>query len=205
VADVPALRTVLARAFEDDPMFVWIFPNARTRRDALAVFFGLLVEYYAGAGEIDVVPAPAAGGQARDPGAVALWRVVDPAVGSSPAETLPTIGGYLAAVLGPERADSVGSGLATTREHVPPARYSYLNVLGVAPELQRRGLGTAVIGPGIARAAAAGLPAHLDTTNQENVAWYEGFGFEVTAAYRMGDTGPRAWAMTRPPATWPAR
>lgn len=42
--DVPAVRSLLARAFVHDPMFVWMFPQEETRLDASAGFFGLLTE-----------------------------------------------------------------------------------------------------------------------------------------------------------------
>ena len=62
-----AVRTVLARAFVDDPLMAWFFPDAETRPHACAALFGLFAETYLRSGRVDV-----AGGEA--PVAVAMWR-----------------------------------------------------------------------------------------------------------------------------------
>jgi hypothetical protein len=42
-ADVKPLAAVLGRAFEDDPPFVWMLPDARTRQARTGRFFGTVV------------------------------------------------------------------------------------------------------------------------------------------------------------------
>jgi hypothetical protein len=42
-ADVRPLATVMGRAFEDDPPFVWMLPDARTRQAGAGRFFGTVV------------------------------------------------------------------------------------------------------------------------------------------------------------------
>lgn len=42
-ADVRPLAAVLGRAFEDDPPFAWMLPDARTRRERAARFFGTVM------------------------------------------------------------------------------------------------------------------------------------------------------------------
>ena len=42
-ADIRPLAAVLSRAFEDDPPFVWMLPDARTRQARAGRFFGTVV------------------------------------------------------------------------------------------------------------------------------------------------------------------
>ncbi|PRZ04396.1 acetyltransferase (GNAT) family protein [Isoptericola sp. CG 20/1183] len=193
MTEVPAVRTLLARAFAEDPMFSWVFPEASGRTEALAVFMGLLVEAYEAAGQVDVVAA-----DDGSPAAVALWRVVESVEPPPAAVTLPTVGGYLSAVVGPDHAAAVGAGLAETREHRPEGTHAYLNALGAAPERRGQGYGAAAVRRVTDHADAARIPTHLDTVSPDNVEWYARRGFDVVARYRLGD-GPPAWAMTRPP------
>jgi hypothetical protein len=52
---VAEIRILLARAFTDDPLLCWIFPNAQHRPEAAAAWLGLSVERYVAGGEVDVV------------------------------------------------------------------------------------------------------------------------------------------------------
>src|SRR5438132_1177930 len=42
-ADVPPLAAALARAFDDDPVMMWIFPHGASRRERMASLFALLL------------------------------------------------------------------------------------------------------------------------------------------------------------------
>lgn len=75
----------------------------------------------------------------------------------------------------------------------------FLNTVGVAPEAQGQGLGSAVLVPGIQAAAHAGYPAFLETSSERNVKFYERLGFEVTAEILLPDNGPRTWCMRKDP------
>ena len=61
----------------------------------------------------------------------------------------------------------------------------YLEIVGVAPESQRRGLGTRLVRHGMALAALDALPVYLNTTSMANVALYSSLGFRVTAEKRV--------------------
>ena len=61
----------------------------------------------------------------------------------------------------------------------------YLEIVGVAPESQRRGLGTRLVRHGMALAALDALPVYLNTTSQANVALYSSLGFRVVAEERV--------------------
>lgn len=108
------------------------------------------------------------------------------------------IGPRLAELSG-DRAQAAAEAEAVMRPHRPTAPVWFLGSVGVDPGHQRRGLGTAVIRPGLLAADEAGVPAFLETSDEHNVRFYERLGFEVTAACSLPGGGPRTWAMTRRP------
>lgn len=196
--DLRQVRTLLARAFVHDPLMLWVFPEAEHRLEACAAWLALFVELDAACGHVDLLPpdvtGPAAptdllGGRAAPgPRAVAVWRLP----GAPPAPALPSIGGLLAALVGTPHAREVGEGLAELRALVPAAPHAYLHLMAVDPALQGRGLGRAVLQPGLDRAERAGLPVHLETTSPNAVGFYRHLGLRPTGEARLG-TGPRVW------------
>jgi ribosomal protein S18 acetylase RimI-like enzyme len=180
-----AIRTVLARAFADDPLMAWFFPDAETRPHACAALFGLFAENYLRSGRVDVVGEPA-------PLAVAMWRWPG---GNDPDETLPTVPGLMTALMGLDRAARIGSAMSVISDVRPPEPYAYLHVLGVDPAARGRGLGGEVMERGLTAARAAGLVACLETMNPANVPFYLRHGFEVRAEIQLSSGGPTVWAM----------
>lgn len=84
-------------------------------------------------------------------------------------------------------------------EHRPREPVWFLGTVGVDPAHQGKGLGGAVIRPGLEAAERAGVPAYLDTSDECNVRLYQRLGFEITAEIDIPDGGPRTWGMTRRP------
>lgn len=89
--------------------------------------------------------------------------------------------------------------LASTHLREP---HWYLATLGVAPESQGRGIGTALLARWLARVDAEGSPAWLETDREINVGFYRRAGFEV--ALRTEVLSTPVWCMARPPTRRPA-
>jgi ribosomal protein S18 acetylase RimI-like enzyme len=190
VAELSAVeaRTLLARAFVDDPLMVWFFPDREVRPHACAALFGLFAEHYLTNGRVDVVGRP-------EPVAVAMWRWPredDPAPGP---ERLPSIGGLMTALMGPARAAEIGSAMAVMAELRPTEPHAYLHLLAVHPDARHHGLGGEVLDRGLAAARAAGLVACLDTMNPANVPFYEAHGMSVRHETPLDSGGPTVWSM----------
>ncbi len=188
-AGLDAVRAVVARAFEDDPLMRWVFPDDDRRLESTAAWLGLFVEAYARSGRLDSVDA---GGATA---AAALWRI--PADTDLALPTLPTLPGLLTALVGPTRAAGLRGGFRVLAGLRPNGPHAYLHFLAVDPPHQRTGLGRRVIAPGLAAAAELGLGTHLETNEEANLGFYRSLGFKVTAERRLAPDGPPVWAMWR--------
>ncbi|CAA9271559.1 MAG: hypothetical protein AVDCRST_MAG52-3272 [uncultured Blastococcus sp.] len=191
MAEISAVeaRTLLGRAFADDPLMVWFFPDGEIRPHACAAMFGLFAEHYLVAGRVDVV-------RRGGPVAVAMWQWPGQEEDGGPdPEQLPTIGGLMTALMGAGRAAQIGGAMAVLGELRPPEPHAYLHLLGVDPGCRGEGLGGNVLDRGIAAARSDGLVACLDTMNPANVPFYEAHGLSVRHEVPLLEGGPTVWSM----------
>ncbi|KWT58278.1 puromycin N-acetyltransferase [Streptomyces albus subsp. albus] len=132
---------------------------------------------------------------ADDGDAVAVWTTPETAAAGN---VFAEVGPLFAEIAG-DRAEISAQAEATMGPHRPTEPVWFLGSVGVDPDRQGRGLGGAVIRPGLEAADAAGVPAFLETSDERNVRFYERLGFQVTADYVLPGGGPRTWAMSRKP------
>jgi ribosomal protein S18 acetylase RimI-like enzyme len=79
----------------------------------------------------------------------------------------------------------------------PRHEHWYLCLLAADPMAWRRGIGTALLEPGLETVDADGLPGYLETQKEDNLAYYRRFGFEETARLTPSPGGPALFTMTR--------
>jgi ribosomal protein S18 acetylase RimI-like enzyme len=84
--------------------------------------------------------------------------------------------------------------LARARPAMP---HIYIVKVAVTAERRGTGIGRALISSVLADADERGLPVLLDTMTEENVRYYERYGFRTTERILL-PRGLRAWLMTRP-------
>jgi ribosomal protein S18 acetylase RimI-like enzyme len=182
---------VLARAFFDDPVFVWLSPDASRRRSALPGFFAALARHHflAGPGaEVAVTDSRI--------GAVALWDPPGVSEQSARAQVamLPSAVRAFRGRLGVARA------LTEEMKAVHPEEpHWYLAMIGSDPQFRGGGFGHALMRSRLDRCDAEYAPAYLESSNPDNIGYYQRFGFEVTGEIRMPGGGPSLWPMWRPP------
>ena len=70
-------------------------------------------------------------------------------------------------------------------------------VVGVAPEMQGRALGRALLQPILDRAEADRQPCYLETAQPNNVAFYEHLGFRRMVETVEPQSGLRLWTFRR--------
>ena len=191
--DVPAAAQALARAFQDDPLQTYVFPDPAERAARSPAHFEPLLRYGLQFGEV-LTTAGAPLGAAVWLGPTA-WDVTPERAAASGLDKLPDILGVDAA----DRFFSVLGALDGPHREDVPADHWYVMVVGVAPEAQGRGLGRALLQPVMDRALAAGLPCYLETAQPDNVAFYEQLGFRKLLATVEPQSGLRVWTFRRDP------
>ncbi len=187
---------MLARAFHDDPPSIWLFPDEGKRKTALLGDFTTATRYGLRYGDV-YVPSAVSDGAAiwLPPGnplistlgmlRVGFWEML-----STPAR----VGlGYL------PRFFRMVRQMEELHKRDVPRRHWYLMVLGVEPERQGQGVGSALIEPGLAQADRDRLPCYLETSKEINVTFYRRHGFDVLREVAMGGDGPPMWTMVREP------
>ncbi|GCD95996.1 GNAT family N-acetyltransferase [Embleya hyalina] len=184
-ADVPVAVDTLTRAFADYPYTRHVIAaddhEERIRRFQELCLTRIGMVY----GRVWVADAGLA---------VAVWAVP----GGDPSPVFAELGPILRE-LGGDRAAASANADAAMAPYRPTEPGWFLETVATAPEAQGRGLGRAVLEPGIEEAERADFPAFLETSSEANVRFYERLGFEVTADVRLPDDGPRTWCMRRNP------
>jgi tellurite resistance-related uncharacterized protein/ribosomal protein S18 acetylase RimI-like enzyme len=180
------IAACLARAFEDDPISRFIFPNDDTRARRLVSFYRAVLRMMSQHGSVYTDDSFRG---------AAVWRAPSPP-GVGPLQTL---GDGLRMVV----ALRTGLGRALALEQIvsqgrPIEPHWYLAILGTDPLEQGRGVGSSLLGPVLARCDREQLPAYLESSKEENISFYQRHGFRVTEELRVPD-GPRLWSMVRPP------
>jgi GNAT superfamily N-acetyltransferase len=186
-ADRAAIGEVLGAAFQVEPVYHWLFPDPALRRRRLGPLLRTMVTHLHR--DLGVVHVATDG---DDIVGVALW--------DAPGAAKPGRGRILRALPGMLRAMGrrlprlarLGGPLDAARPSTP---HWYLSHLGVAPHLQGRGVGTALM-----RAMPPlrdGAPAYLEC-KPENVAFYQRFGFDLSGEVTI-DADLLLLTMWRPP------
>jgi ribosomal protein S18 acetylase RimI-like enzyme len=183
--ELAVAAAVLARAFADDPVFVYCFPDAERRRRGVPAFFDLVVRTLAVYDEIYLAGDAAA----------AVW--VPPGEPPVPEEAAEAFGAQ-AVEIGGEDMERFGAVMKLTEEHHPAEPCAYLWFIGVDPGRQRRGLGSALMTPLLQRYDAQRMPAYLEATSPRNRDLYLRHGFAVVSELTLPD-GPQMWPMWREP------
>jgi GNAT superfamily N-acetyltransferase len=188
--DVPTIARALARAFDDDPIMNWVFPSDSRRPARLEAAFALYLRRI-------WLPEEECYGADRLFGA-ALW--LPPGKWHLSLARQLRLLPSMVAVNGRDlpRLLRVLHMMETAHPQEPPSYY--LAVLGVEPELQGRGFGSALMQPVLARCDRERIPAYLESSKRRNVVLYERHGFRVVEELRLPKDGPPIWRMWREPA-----
>jgi hypothetical protein len=83
---------------------------------------------------------------------------------------------------------------ATIKKLHPREPFCYLWFIGVAPNVQGKGIGSTLLRELLEQCDQEGLPVYLETSVERNVPWYQQSGFSV---YNELDWGYRLYCMRR--------
>lgn len=184
--DVDSVTDVLARAFGDDPVMSWLFPDDEARLRKSGRFFRLRLKQFLPQGEVYTTPEYAG---------AAIWAL--PGQWHLPALATLQMIAVLAPAVGPRGPRAVRGMMQIDGAH-PSKPHYYLAVLGTEPELQGRGIGSALLKPVLDMCDRDEVPAYLESSKERNIAFYARHGFRVTREMQL-PKGPPVWLMWREP------
>ncbi len=171
-ADVPRAAAVLGRAFADEILAAYFFPEEQ--RLAIAETFSSLSLYLcARYGEVYATSDRFEGVAAWSPPGAApfgTWQ-------SLRAIPLPVFIRFARA--GGSRLRGMGEHVDELHKKLVPFPHWYLQIIGVQPIFQGQGFSSRLIRPMLERIDREGLPCYLETQTDKNVAIYLKYGFKV--------------------------
>jgi GNAT superfamily N-acetyltransferase len=186
--DLPVLADVLARAFQDDPVFAWSIPDPDERRARLPALFATFAEVFLPHDDTYLT---------EDLASVALWA---PA-GVDPLEGAP--GAWFAQrcqeLLSPDDAARCLAVGELFEQHHPSGPSAYLQLIGTVPEQQGHGRGSQLLRHALARCDEHGIAAYLEASTPANRRLYARHGFRTTGDITLPEDGPTVWPMWRDP------
>jgi len=189
--DFGPLAEMLARAFYDDPVTSWFYPDDARRMRHARRFFVIRQRQLAEQELIFTTPERSGAALWAGPG---RWR-------EDLRESLMLL--PMLPVLLPRIVRSTHAVREIERRH-PVRPHYYLSVLGTEPQQQGGGIGSALLGPVLQRCDTEGVGAYLESSKESNVDFYARHGFAVTERIELPE-GPPLWLMWREPSGRAAR
>ena len=188
---------VLGRAFIDDPLISAIIgdvSDTAERAVRMARLFGVILADQAHLGQ----PVLGVLHEGHVGAAAIIEQVTRPSSAAATVMHGLTLMPELIRAAGYSGFGRAISTLDTLLRNRPPEPHIYLNVLGVAPDLQGRHFGVALLD--YLRAQVAMRPdlagVYLETATEANVAYYSHVGYQVIGEIRP--LGVRVWRMLQP-------
>ncbi len=184
---------MLARAFQDDPLAIYMLPKEHDRARLLPAHFTAVVKYGHLAGEVWTTEGRVDG--------VAVWlppghvEMHQDRMEQAGLTKLPSIIGADAVM----RFTKFLEYLDPLRKRDASALHWYAMVIGVDPEKQGKGVGSYLLQPVLARTDSDGRPCYLETVQLNNVPFYRKHGFQTIVEDVEPKSGLRFWTFRRDP------
>lgn len=190
-SDVRALARTLGRAFHEDPVMTWLLPDRTRRTKGLSRMFATMARHHFIAGGGTEVAQRGA-----EIGAAALWDPPGRWQQSWRQELIMLPAFALAMGRYAERGRQVSE---LMKENHPEEPHWYLAVIGSDPTVRGTGFGQLLMRSRLDRVDAEHAPAYLESSNPDNIPYYQRFGFEVTGEIVLPGDGPSLVPMWRQP------
>jgi len=188
--DQDTVAYILARAFQNDPFYRFVFPDEKKRSRELQWLMQKVVNYSLRYGAVYTT---------LEKEGVLCWLPPD--------NTELTFGRIVRTGL---HLIVLRFGLAAYRRfndnmsytgqlhtYHAPGPHWYLWAIGVDPSDQGKGIGGKLMQPVLASAHAADTPCYLETHNEKNIHFYEKHGFNVVHEGNVPKHRLSVWAMLR--------
>jgi GNAT superfamily N-acetyltransferase len=174
---------VLVRAFADDPVARWLYPDPDHYFDS----FPALVQAFGG-----TAFEQGTAHYADDFFGAALW--LPPGVQGDDAE----LDAVLERTIAARDLKAANALFEAMGDYHPKEPHWHLPLIGVDPRHQGKGYGSALLRYALAACDRDGLPAYLEATHPRNMALYERHGFERLGTIQVADCPPVVPMLRRP-------
>jgi len=189
-ADIPELAGVLTRAFTHDPFYSFLAGDAPERNGRMRDGWEGILRFASAKLAETYTTDDLAG--------AAVW--LPPGYGGPSVLDSLRLTPAMTRLAGWRRIRTVTSAidaLERRRKHHAPGPHFYLSALGVEPDRQGTGLGSALLQPVLDRCRRLRIPAYLETATARNVLLYERLGFGVVEELTIPNSDVRGWLMLR--------
>lgn len=185
-SQIGELSTMLAEAFQDDPVIRWFFPKEGSWHQKVSQFFALHLKQ-----------------KIRHKTAFTNCELSGCAMWDAPINLDRSAWEKLEFKLNLIKIHGFDMGRVAKGRQVfegvhPHFPHWYLSVLGVSPSRQGQGIGTALVRQTLANCDREGLPAYVETAHEKGLTFYTRLGFDVTGEYQL-PKGPLIFTMLREP------
>jgi len=186
----PAVE-VLVRAFQNYPLLQYYFPNEIEREKISSYFLSFAVFTGISYGEV-YAPSPNLEGIAvwipSTNYPVTFWKQLR----SVPLSVIFGFGRH-----GGSKMRHIGEYMDTVHKRLTPFKHWFMQTIGIAPQFQGKGYANKLLRPMLSRIDDDGLPCYLETVDEQNVSFYEHFGFKIVDKSNVPETTLINWAMLR--------
>ena len=182
---------VSGRAFQDDPVTKYMFPDEIERREKVLYGFVPIYKHGIRDGEVYATSENLEG--------IAVW--IPPKKVHQSIWSMMRHGGFHAMRKTGFKAMKKGMPiykyLDPAHKRLAPFDHWYLQSIAVEPEEQGKGYGSSLLRAMITKIDNEGLPIYLETNTEKNMLYYEKFGFEVVEHIIIPKTEIPIWCMLR--------
>jgi GNAT superfamily N-acetyltransferase len=187
-ADLDGVTATLTAAFQTDPIWGrWAFPHAKDLAVWWRFYIGSALRY----------PCVWVRG---DYAAASQW--IPPDGTELTEEEEEKLEPLLHQLVGPRAPEIMALVERFEASHPREVPHYYLGLLGTHPDYRGRGIGFGLLAENLAKMDAEGVPTYLESTNPDNNARYERFGFRQVGEFTTPDgkrTVATMWRDVQPP------
>jgi ribosomal protein S18 acetylase RimI-like enzyme len=189
---VEAAAVTLAKAFYNDPVFEYLFPDTSTREEKSTKFYKMFVNYTVRYGEVYSTSdfEGVAGWLPPEKMDMSTWGLIRSGV----IPLLPILGMKCIS-----RMFHFDKHSLAVHKRNTPFPHIVLQPLGVSPSVQGKGYASLLLRTKFEQLDEQGLPCYVDTQTEKNASMYEHYGFKVVEQFRIPDTQFDNWVMIRQP------
>jgi ribosomal protein S18 acetylase RimI-like enzyme len=190
-AQIKPAAAMVARAFQDNPLSVYFFPDVSERKSKLPYIFQFMIGHGLLYGEAYATSPNLEG--------VAVWLPSEKAsmtrrgdIGNEGLSRLFKVERETAA-----KWRSFDDYVSSMHKRLVPFAHWYLQLLGVDPAYQGKGYAGTLLKAMFTRIDKERLPCFLETDEKRNVSIYQHYGFKVVEEGIVPGSEVTIWAMLR--------